>query len=222
MIRTLIIDDEPAIRKDIQTLLSRHEAFICIGTCGSVAEAKVLIETTKPDLVLLDIQLSDGTGFQLLQHFKPVTFRVIFITAYSDHAIKAIKFGALDYLVKPIDEDEFATALLAATDMGHTNTQLDIAIDHLKPAKLKNRIALRSQNYLQIVQYAEIIYCQSYSGYTTFYLSDKRKILTSKPIGEYEELLPITTFIRPHQSYLVNLDYIDRFHKDNYLILKKR
>ncbi|XZF14545.1 LytR/AlgR family response regulator transcription factor [Chitinophagaceae bacterium MMS25-I14] len=226
MLRTLIIDDEPAIRRDLQLLLSSYPDFICIGSCGSIADARVLIENTQPDLVLLDIQLSDGTSFELLQSLPSIPFRIIFITAYGDQAIRAIKMGALDFLVKPIDEEELGTALnkaLHANAAHHTEQQVRIANEHLQsqPTFLsRNRIALRTQSYLQVVQYEDIIYCQSDASYTTFYLTDKRKIVTSKPIGEYEELLPSSHFARTHQSYLVNLDFVDRLHKDNYLVLK--
>lgn len=224
MIRTLIIDDEPAIRKDIQTLLSRHAAFICIGACGSLAEAKVLIAATQPDLVLLDIQLSDGTGFELLKSLPEIPFKIIFVTAYNDQAIRAIKFGALDYLVKPLDDEEFSEALQRMQDSRanppQLATQLQVTQEYLQNGPQRNRIILRTQNYLQIVQHEEIIYCQSDGGYTHFFLTDKRTALVSKSIKEYEDMLPAARFIRTHQSFLVNIDCIGRYHKDGYLILK--
>lgn len=224
MIRTLIVDDEPAIRKDLQYLLSKHPDFICTGACGSVHDALVLINTTQPDLVLLDIQLSDGTSFDLLAQLKKFSFKIIFITAYNDRAISAIKYGALDYLVKPVDEEEFAQALQKVKDSKEDSqvldTQLSFAKNYLQNSQSMNRIALKSQEYLQIVHFDEIVYCQSNAGYTTFHLTDSRKILISKSLKEYEELLPEQIFLRPHQSYLVNQQYIDRYLKDGLLVLK--
>lgn len=224
MIRTLIIDDEPAIRKDLQLLLSRHKGFVCIGTCGSISDALVLINNTQPDLVLLDIQLSDGTSFELLSQLGKINFKIIFITAYNDRAITAIKFGALDYLVKPVDEDELALALQKVYDDPALpmlqEAQLALTQRHIQTQQPQDRIALRSQDYLQIVHFAEIIFCQSNAGYTTFHLTDNRKILISKSLKEYEDILPGSLFLRPHQSYLVNQQYIDRYHKDGLLVLK--
>ncbi|PSL45473.1 LytTR family two component transcriptional regulator [Chitinophaga niastensis] len=224
MIRTLIIDDEPAIRKDLEWLIKRYPDFIVLGSCGSIAEARVIIPNTEPELLLLDIELADGTGFELLQEFPERNFKVIFITAYNQHAIKAIKFGAYDYLLKPVDEDELTETLLRLKAAGPSNAkvQMEVTGSHLHNKKpgLHNRIVLRSHQYLQVVSFEEILYCQSDGSYTTFHLSDKRKITVSRPIKEYEELLPENWFIRIHQSYIVNHHFIDRFLKDGLLILK--
>ncbi|NML39814.1 response regulator transcription factor [Chitinophaga sp. G-6-1-13] len=224
MIRTLIIDDEPAIRKDLEWLMKRYPDFLVLGSCGSIAEARVIIPNTEPELLLLDIELADGTGFDLLQEFPDRNFRIIFITAYNEHAIKAIKFGAFDYLLKPVDEEELMATLkrLLSESPVNTRTQMDITSNHLQSKKsgLQNRIVLRSSQYLQVVPFEEILYCQSDGSYTTFHLSDKRKVMVSRPIKEYEELLPESWFIRIHQSYIVNHHCIDRFLKDGILILK--
>ncbi|HEY9261011.1 LytTR family DNA-binding domain-containing protein [Chitinophaga sp.] len=222
MIRTLIIDDEPAIRKDLEWLMKRYPDFIVLGSCGSIAEAKVIIPNTEPDLLLLDIELSDGTGFELLQQFPERNFRIIFITAYNQHAIKAIKFGAYDYLLKPVDEEELSETLhrLKSESPVNNRLQLEVADAHKKPG-LHNRIVLRSHQYLQVVSFEDILYCQSDGSYTTFHLTDKKKVTVSRPIKEYEELLPDNWFIRIHQSYIVNHHFIDRFLKDGILVLKE-
>ncbi len=220
VIRVVIIDDEPAIRKDLQALMQQQPGFVVVGVCGSIQEARVLIPATQPDLLLLDISLGDGTGFDILHEMAPAC-KVIFITAHQDFAIKAIKYGALDYLLKPVDEEELQLALARVARMQQAAPeQLAVARDQLKQGGLQHRIVLRSQQYLQIVAFEEIIYCQSDAGYTTFFLADGRKIVVSKSIKEYEELLPDTWFLRPHQSYLVNHRFIDRYHKDGYLILR--
>lgn len=228
LIRTLIIDDEPAIRRDLQRLLSRNKDFIEIGACGSVAEGLVLIKSTNPDLVLLDIQLSDGVSFDLLSQLGEISFKVIFITAYNDGAMQAIKAGALDYLLKPVDEAEFNLALDKAKALapGQSSTehaaQLSVAKESysLSDAPQK-RIVLRTQQYLELIDLTEIIYAESDAGYTSFHLANGKKIVTSKTLKEYESLLPESLFIRAHQSFLVQKSYVARYHKeDGILILK--
>jgi two-component system LytT family response regulator len=167
--------------------------------------------------LLLDISLPDDSGFDILAKFPDRSLKVIFLTAYQEHAIKAIKYGALDYLLKPIVEDEFKVAINKALPI--TKDQFDLAHNGFKNG-VHNRLVLRSQNYIQIVAVNDIIYCKSDSGYTNFFLADGRNVLTSKYIKEYEEVLPAKKFIRPHQSYIVNLDFIDRYHKEGYLLLK--
>lgn len=224
MIRTLIIEDEPAISKYTISLLEKHPDIVVIGNCGSVEEARVLLRATNPDLVLMDIELSDGNGFDILQSISPIPFRVIFITAYNEFAIRAIKYGALDYLLKPLDEEELNAALdkMRRSPAGQKllEQQLQVARQHMGNTPGRNRIVLRSQQFLQIVPFENILYCQSDAGYTTFFFTDGKKMLVSRSIKDYEELLPETFFIRCHQSYLVNHHYIDRYHKDGHLILR--
>lgn len=221
MIRTLIIDDEPAIRKDTSRLMENREGFFVTGNCGSIAEASVLIAHTQPDLLLLDIELSDGSGFDLLEAFPDRSFRIVFTTAYNHYAIKAIKYGAFDYLLKPLDEEELVATLHRVKEYPQFQMQQQVvARSYMKPAAVHNRIVLRSQQYLQVVTFEEILYCQGEGSYTTFYLADSRKITVSRPMKEYEDLLPEDWFIRTHQSYLVNYNCIERLHKDGYMILR--
>ena len=226
MLRVLIIDDEPIIRKDLEILLKAHKDLIVIGSCGTLAQAKVLISATNPDLLLLDIQLTDGTGFDLLQSLPEIRFNTIFITAFDEFAIKAIKYGALDYLLKPIDDLELQEALdkvrSKQTSYQQEQKSLNVVRSYMNHNEngVRSRIVLRSQYFMQIVAFDEIVYCQNDGGYTHFHLADKRKIVVSKSIKEYDELLPHHLFLRPHQSYLVNVNFIDRFHKEGYLVLK--
>lgn len=225
--KTLVIDDEPAIRKDILFLLSDMPGFDVKGDCGSIAEAKKMIGLYQPDLLLLDIQLTDGNAFDLLQSLDKISFKVIFITAYSDKALKAIKFGALDYLLKPLDEKKFKEALekmkAVAPSSPNEMVQWKIANEYLEsPAKLNNRIVLRTQEYLLVVQYDDIIYCKGDAGYTTFHLMNSKKITTSKSMKEYEDILPASVFFRTHQSYIVNINFIERYHKEGFLVLKDK
>lgn len=222
-LKTVIVDDQLAIRKDLESLLSAQPDFIIVGSCGSVKDARLLIELTKPELLLLDINLVDGTAFDLLQLAPPQEFgfKVIFLTAHEQHAIKAIKLGALDYLLKPLDVAEFRDALqkVAQSHPAHAE-QLSI-VNEYKNGAIPNRIVLRSQQFLQVVDLDTILYCKSDTGYTTFYLADGRKILTSRYIKEYEDILPASRFLRTHQSFLVNTLFIDRYHRDEGFIVLK-
>jgi len=218
LVRVVIVEDQPTIRKDVQLLMEKQDGFIVVGTCGSVKEARTIIPATQPDLLLLDVSLDDGTGFEILQEHSSTPFKVIFLTAYPDHAIQAIKYGALDYLLKPVDRLELEQALAKVLHMQ------PIQPDQIARAQqifTKNKhIVLRSADYLKIVELEKVVYCMSDSGYTTFFLSDGKKIMTSKYMKEYEELLLSSSFLRTHQSYMVNFQFIDRYHKEGYLILK--
>lgn len=226
MLRTLIIDDELHAQKELRFLLSRHPGFVWVGSCKSIREARVLLEGTQPDLVLLDIELEDGNAFELLQSLPEISFRIIFVTAYSEHALRAIKFSALDYLVKPVHEADMAAALQKMEESRPVREQLDqqlaLAREHFLPgpASVPGRIALRDQYHIRIVAFNDILYCQSDNGYTTFYLANGRHVLVSRSIKEHEPLLPASQFLRIHQSYIVNLEYIELYHKDGYVVLK--
>ncbi|MVT07743.1 LytR/AlgR family response regulator transcription factor [Chitinophaga tropicalis] len=223
IIKTIIVDDQTIIQKDVETLVQTQPGFIVIGTCGTVKDAQKLIELSKPNLVLLDINLEDGTAFDLLVMVPPEKYgyKVIFLTAHQEHAIKAIKLGALDYLLKPLDAEELQTALQKVSKEPPAREDQLRLVNQYRNGAIPSRIALRSQQFLQVVEIGIIKYCQSDSGYTTFYLSDGRKIVTSYYIKEYEEILPESQFLRTHQSFLVNTVHIDRYYReDGYILLK--
>ncbi|MCE7055201.1 LytTR family DNA-binding domain-containing protein [Algoriphagus sp. AGSA1] len=228
MIRTLIIEDEPAIRKEIEWLIGKEEDLELCGSAANVATALELITRANPELVLMDIQLTDGTAFDVLGKMERIPFHIVFITAYDHYAIKAIKYGALDYLLKPLDETELQAALGKARrehlDETIQQQQVKIARSQLEKNELdlKDQIVLHTMEYLQLLQLKEIIYCKSEGSYTTFILTDKREIMVSKPLKHYHELLPEKWFLRPHQSYLINTLYIDRYVKTGYILLKDK
>jgi len=225
-VRTVIIDDDPAIVNDLELLLRAYPQLELSGHCGSIADALVLIHNVQPHLVLLDIGLSDGDCFDLLKQLPKIDFQLIFITAHNDKAINAIRAGALDYLVKPLDRLEFKEAIgKALTQQTFTaaySAQIEMIKHYMQPAPIQDRIALKGRNLIEFVFFDEILYCVGDGNYTTFYLTENRKILVSRPIKSYENILNANTqkFIRTHQSYIVNNLYIRRYHKDGYLILK--
>jgi two-component system LytT family response regulator len=221
-VNVLIVDDQPAIRKYVQTLVTKEAGFKIVGSCGSVNEACLLIALNEPDLLLLDISLPDGTGFDILAKFPDLSLKVIFLTAYHEHAVRAFRFGAIDYLLKPIVDTEFKEAIdKALQSLPIAKDQFTLAHNGFKNG-VHTRLVLRSQSGMQIVEVKDIIYCKSDSGYTQFYLTGEKTILTSKYIKEYEDILPAKKFMRPHQSYIVNIDFIDSYHKEGYLLLKNK
>lgn len=223
MIRTLIIDDEPLIRENTEALLQTHPDILVVGTAGSVAEGSVMIRNTRPDLLLLDIRLGDGTGFELVERNVSDSTAIVFITAYNDQAIRAIRVGALDYLLKPLDEDELAAALdkvRAHHNVQTGNDQIQLAKRHLQDASATDRIALREQHSVHIVPHKDIIYCEADRSYTHFHLEGGRTLVISGALKDFADVLPEPMFLRTHQSYLVNRNCVVRYERSGMLHLK--
>lgn len=222
----IIVDDEATVRNTIRSLLNEHFPGINIlAAAGNIEEGYEVIRQNKPDLVFLDIELPDGTGFDLLKKFSPVTFKVIFVTGHQEYALDAIKVSALDYVLKPIDTDELCRAVKKAMEIINQADQqlkLQALSENLQSRKLLKRIILHTSDHLQLVSVSEIIRAEADSNYTCFSISGGKRILVARTIKEFESLLSGSGMIRVHQSHLVNLDFIDRFVKKDggYLILK--
>ncbi len=228
MIRAVIIDDEPQIRELNESLLKEYFPEIeIVGQADSVKSGVELITVVEPDLVLLDIEIKGGSGFQILQQLKPYHFKTIFITGFNDYAIKAIKFNAVDYIVKPINEVEFQQAVQSATAMINSNMNTEIQANNLldnftRGGNQLKKIVLRTVEAMHIIDITDIMYCRSDNSYTTFYLSNSEEIIVSRSLKEYEDLLKGYSFIRPHQSYLVNLNHVKKIDKTDggFVIMK--
>lgn len=212
----LIVDDEQKARETIKEVIKLYcPQVTSIKEADSVKSALALINKQRPDLILLDIRLNDGNGFDILDQINANSIFTIFITAYNEYAIKAFKVAALDYLLKPIDTDEFALSIERAYSKINalkSHERMDAFIQNMKAGELK-KITLKTNESIHIVNINDIIYCEADKNYTTFYLIENKKILISKPIGEYEELLSGTGFMRIHQSFLINLSNIKRYEK---------
>ncbi|UUV22370.1 LytR/AlgR family response regulator transcription factor [Paenimyroides aestuarii] len=210
MLKTLIIDDESLIRNSLKILLSERNDIEIIGEASSKDQGIALIETLKPDLVLLDIQLKKNTGFELLEQLSDITFKLIFVTAYSEYAIKAFKYSAFDYLLKPIDQDLLNQTIdRLKTEIITTSQQYQA----LKTNKEFHKITIKTTEHIYHLNFDEIIYCKADSSYTRFYLTNDRSLMTSKPLKNYQNLLPEHQFFRSHQSYLVNLNFVKKYNK---------
>ncbi len=221
MMKTLIVEDKENIRKGLLRLLELIDANInVVGECATIKEAVVVANACKPDLIFLDINLIDGTGFDFLEQTENLNFRVIFITAYEEYALQALKIGAVDYLLKPVAIEELKTALNRVMEL-----PTQVQKQQLKTAKQAynndgETIILSLQDSFQIIDLKELLYCESDKGYTTFYLNNGKKYLASKSLKEFEEQLTKNSFTRPHQSFLVNLKYIDKYDKSGTIYLK--
>ncbi|MFA9391289.1 MAG: LytR/AlgR family response regulator transcription factor [Prolixibacteraceae bacterium] len=218
MIKAIIIDDDPKIRATNRKLLGEYFIEIeVVGEAGSVDEGYTIIQQLKPHLVLLDIEINGGTGFQLLQKLKPYQFKVIFITGYNQYALKAIKFHALDYILKPVNATEFQMAVQSTLDLIEKDLSTQEQNDHLlqsfNQTNGPSKIMLRTVNALHLVNIDDILYCKSDNSYTTFYLKEGEKIMVSKGIVFYDDILSESGFFRPHQSFLVNLQHVKKLDK---------
>ncbi|MCF8363159.1 MAG: LytTR family DNA-binding domain-containing protein [Prolixibacteraceae bacterium] len=226
MIKAFIVDDEPELVELNKVLLYKHfDEIEVVGSCGTVNGAVDFINEHKPNLLLLDIRLTDGTGFNILQKIKPYNYALIFITAYNEFAIKAIKFSAIDYILKPIDENDFCSAVnraLTSINDEALHGQVQTFFNYYERKTQTRRIVLKTTEAINIVDVGDITHCRSESNYTTFYMANGKKIMVSKVLKEYEDLLSEYGFFRPHHSFLVNLNHVTKLDKTDggFLILK--
>lgn len=212
MISAILVDDEIACIENMQALLARYCTHVnVIGTCVSIADARQMIETQKPQLVFLDIELPFGNGFELLEHFPKPAFEVIFVTAFEKYAIQAIRLSACDYILKPLHIDELVKAVNKATTRikekeGHTNIR--VLVENMNKTGTEKKIALPGLQSMVFVKLNDILYCQADGGYTWFYFTNRDKLLITKNLGEYEEMLGALGFLRVHHSFLINAAHI--------------
>jgi len=227
MISTVIIDDEIRSREAMREMLRLYCNGIEVVAEGKDVKSGIeAINHHNPQLVLLDIRMPDGTGFDLLRQVMPVSFRIIFVTAYEEYALKAFKVNALDYLTKPIDPIELQHAIEKAVSIienGDINERLKKMLnDYVKFQVPENRkIILKTSGTIHVVDIDNIVRCESDRNYTIFHLEDKTKILMSKTIKDYSDLLEQHIFFRVHNSHLVNLKYIVKFKRDELMCVLK-
>ncbi|MEO7046561.1 MAG: LytTR family DNA-binding domain-containing protein [Ferruginibacter sp.] len=219
MINAVIIDDEQNNIDNLKSLLRKHCSEVEIsGTAINAKEGREIILHHNPDIVFLDIQMPGENGFDLLKSLSNYSFEVIFVTAFDQYGIKAVKFAAIDYLLKPINVDELKIAVKKAIDKKqrmNQNEQLQNLMQLLKDNQKEHRIALPSTHEIRYAKPSEIIRCESSNNYTTFHFVSREKLLISKPIYFYEELLLDYNFVRCHQSHLVNKKFISSFIKED-------
>lgn len=227
-IKAVLIDDEKNNLDNLVRLLNTWcpEVEVC-ATARNADEGRNIIIHHKPELVFLDIQMPGKNGFDLLRSLTQYDFEIIFVTAYDQYGIQAVKFAAVDYLLKPINVDELQSAVKKAIEQSRKkkqNLQLENLIQLLQQQQHKDehRIALTTLKETRFILTRQIIRCESSNNYSTFYIVNNEKLLVSKPIHEYEDMLKDYGFIRCHQSHLVNKKYIKSWVKEDggYLLLE--
>lgn len=227
MIKAIIIDDEPDARENLSYMINAYSKNVNVAALAEGVETGFnMIQKHQPDIVFLDIKMPDGSGFDLLNKFDHINFKVIFITAYEQYAIKAFKFSALDYLLKPVDPDDLIAAIDQATNsLEHENMALKMEafLENTRSNMGKEKkLILRTAESIYVKSTADIISFQSDGSYTQINLPEGKKIIVSKALKEFDELLNGHGFLRTHKSHLINIDHIDRFHKGDggYIVMK--
>ena len=221
MIRTLIIDDEESAVNVVKLLLQKYvpevnEIYTAIGAREGISA----INKHKPQLIFLDIEMPLLNGFQLLEQFPGHSFEIIFMTAYDQYAIKAIRYSALDYLLKPVDTDELTAAISRFLDKQHTNNTKKLYENltyniNLPEKSSQYRLALTTTGGTFFYYCNEIIRCEAVGNYTRFVLKEKKPLVTSRTLKDYDDLLTEQNFLRVHRAHLVNVDYISSFSKEH-------
>ncbi len=210
-LQTLVIENNEDCGLYLEKILRCYPALLCRGTAASVQEAVSLIDNVKPDLIFLDVELDDGTGFDLLNKLPHQNFEVIFTTAHQNYALQAIKMSALDYLLKPVDREELENAILKAVSKPHNGQNLTKLLQNINAEHNQDRfIGLNETDGTRFVKLGDIIYCKSEGSYTVFQLIDENRITVSSNLKKYDQLLSDSGFFRIHNSYLINLNQINQ------------
>jgi two-component system LytT family response regulator len=226
MIKAVIIDDEINNQELISNLLKSYtENVQVVGLANSVESAYQAINEHHPDLIFLDIQMPDGTGFDLLRKFDKINFKIIFVTAHQEFAIEAFKYSALDYLLKPLSPANLLAAVKKVEEtMGsdELNMKLKILLNNIaEPIKNKKKIVLKTMERIYSVDLDDIIRFESDGGYTKVYLTDGKRIMVSKTMKEYDDLLLDAGFLRVHHSHLINMNHLFCFEKaEGHVVMK--
>ena len=217
-IKTVIIEDEINARKALENMLSFYCPEIVVsGHAASVEAGLNLISKSPPDLLLLDVHLPDGTGFDLMKRIKKKDFKIVFVTAHDQYALEAIKLSALDYLLKPVKPDELRKAITkveqALEKEEQLRLQIDTALHNLNQNNPHKKLILNTSDKVFVLEITQIIHCEAHDNYSKIYINGKNPILISKTLKDLEEMLMTYGFFRIHQSHLLNLNYVDTFEK---------
>ena len=225
MLRTIIIDDEAHVRETLTRLVKEFCPQVqLVGEAFSVESGVKAIHELHPHLVLLDIRMGDGSAFELLKKLEAIDFRIIFITAYENYAVQAFRFAAIDFLLKPVNPEDLADAVKRAESLIQQQliTQLQALEENMKSdIRQKKKIVLKTMENIYLVSLHDIAYLESDRSYTTVHTMNHDRIVISKPLKDFDELLYDDGFYRVHKSYLVNMMHVQRFEKQEggYIVL---
>ena len=215
MIKAIVVDDESNARESLINMIK----LFCknVEVCGegkNIDEAQELINAHHPDVVFLDIEMPHGNGFQLLERFDSIPFQIIFTTAYDQYAIKAIKFSALDYLLKPIDHEELQLAVEKVNENRgeeQSSHKFETLKQNLNQETHLERIVVPDSDGLVVLELSDIVRCESDSNYTFIHLTTKKKIIVAKTLRDFEEMLSTENFTRVHRSHLINMKHVKKY-----------
>ena len=218
MLRSILIDDEPQNAIILKKDLEMHcPAVDVIAVCHSAKEGIMTIKKERPDLVFLDIEMPYGNAFELLNNLSPVNFEIIFVTAFDNYAINAIKYSALDYLLKPVNIKELQSAVQKAAERIKTKNitrKIDTLLYNLKVSKpVLQKVALPTLEGLVFVNINDLVWLEARGSYTFVYMQDQQKIMVSRTLKEFEDILPTENFSRVHQSYIINHFFIKKYNR---------
>jgi two-component system LytT family response regulator len=223
MLKAILIDDEPYCVQLLALQLEAHCPHLrVLAQCTDATEGLHLIRQLKPDVVFLDIEMPELNGFQLLEQLDEISFSVIFVTAYNEFALKAFKFSALDYLLKPVDTPDLLAAVAKAERQQRLDLrQLDLLKQQHQSGLYPQKLAVPHQGGVIFVELKDIVFCESDSNYTRIVLTSGKQHLLSKTLREVQEFLEERNFLRVHRQYLVNLDHIQMYRKGegNYVVM---
>ncbi|MGQ0829501.1 MAG: LytR/AlgR family response regulator transcription factor [Bacteroidota bacterium] len=217
-IRAIVVDDELGSRESLSKMIEKNCKNIqIIGKADSMISALEVITNNEPDLVFLDIEMPNGNAFDLLEKFKEINFNIIFVTAYDHYAIKAIKFSAIDYILKPVDPEELTKAIGRFEAQLETKKSLDkkfkMLLSNVRPENKLKKVGIPDGDGLIFINLTEIIRCDSDGNYTYFLLTNGKKIVASRTLGEYEQMFNDDNFFRVHRSHLINLEHVKKYIK---------
>lgn len=218
MIKAIIIDDDPLVRELItKTIESYCPNVSIVASAENVQSGVSTINEFEPDLVLLDIKMPDGSGFDLIKHFDKPDFKVIFISGYMEYAIKGYKFGAIDYILKPIDEEELSLAINRADDVIRFEEKLNFKAmeENIKSLNKSDKIILKTSEHIHLINTIDIIRIEADGNYSTFFIEDGRKVIVSRAIKEWEEMLIDKGIHRIHKSHMININKLSYFDKSD-------
>ncbi len=218
MIKAIIVDDELGARESLSKMIEKNcKQIEVIAKVDSMLSAFEAITNKEPDLVFLDIEMPNGNAFDLLEKFKKINFNIIFTTAYDHYAIKAIKFSAVDYILKPIDPEELITAVKRFENQsGQKNTldkQFKTLLSNARPENKLKKVGIPDGDGLIFINLSDIVRCDSDGNYTFFILTNGKKIIASRTLGEYEQMFADDNFFRVHRSHLINLEHVKKYIK---------
>ena len=217
-IRAIIVDDELGSRESLSKMIEKNCKNIqIVGKADSMLSAFEVITNNEPDLVFLDIEMPNGNAFDLLEKFKEIHFNIIFVTAYDHYAIKAIKFSAIDYILKPIHPEELIKAVGRFEAQFENKKSLDkkfkMLLSNVRPENKLKKVGIPDGDGLVFINLSEIIRCDSDGNYTYFLLTNGKKIIASRTLGEYEQMFNEDNFFRVHRSHLINLEHVKKYIK---------